>query len=179
MNDNDVVRVIIEVLSAGYASLGLSDVAIKKSYQPTLHGIPSGRAVFLWKVLAPRYGFPWFRDKFNAPNNNFDTTDGIWRTPTYQLSGLATQDASDVNSLTASDIVEKGADILQSRAAQETFKASSIGIQRIQNVRVAYISDDRDRHEQMANFDFILSYINETPSNTPPISTADGTLQGV
>ncbi len=179
MNDNDVIRIIIALLDAGYTALGLGDVLVKQAYQPTLQGTPSTRAVFLRKVMAPRYGHPGKSDVYNAGDEDFDTTESIWRTPTFQLSGLAVQDPSDTASLTASDITEKAADILQTRATRQTLLASGIGIERIKDIRLLYFRDDREQNEQVSLFDFIVSYRVDAQSKTPVVEAYEADIYRV
>ena len=179
MNDNDVIMVLIALLNSGYTGLGIPDVIVKQAYQPTMQGVPTNRAVFLSKVLAPRYGYPGTTNTFNVLDDDFDTVESIWRSPTFQITGLATQDPSDITSLTASDIVEKAADILQTRSARQTLLTSGIGIQRIQNIREIYFIDDRDRHEQIPSFDFTVSYRVTFQFKTPVVNTFEADIHRV
>ena len=145
MNDNDVIKIIIRVIRAGLDSYGLTTVRIKQGYQPRTTGVEIAPTVYLHKISADRYGFPSRIDKHNDTNNNFDHTETIWKTPTYQVDGLALQNPADINQLTASDIVEATAEALQSEASILAFKASRISIDRITNIRENYFTEDPDQ----------------------------------
>jgi len=179
VNDNDVIIILGALLNSGYTALGISDVLVKQAYQPTLQGVPTNRAIFLSKILAPRYGYPGVTDTYNPGDDDFDTVESIWRSPTFQIAGLATQDPTDITSLTASDIVEKAADILQARSSRQTLLASGIGIQRIQDIREIYFIDDRDRHEQIPSFDFTISYRVTFQLKTPVVNTFEANINRV
>lgn len=179
MNDNDVWQIIIALIRAQLDALGLTTVAVKQSYQPTQQGVPEGPAVFIHKIDAKRYGHPGSRSVYNMVDDDFDTTESIWRNPTFQVNGLSVQDPTDTTQLTASDIVEITADILQSRSTRATLLASGIGILRIADVRVLYFVNDRDRHEQEPSFDFTLSYRRTTTFKTPVVTGQQANIQRV
>ncbi len=90
---------------------------------------------------------------------------------TFQISALATQDPSNINSLTASDILNYIAGILQSRATIATFEAQGVGILNVQDVRNPYFKDDRDLNEASPNFDFTLTHKNAIVTTMPIISS--------
>lgn len=77
---------------------------------------------------------------------------------TFQMSGLATQDPSNTASLTASDIINYGAYVMQTMATIQGLEAQGVGILRISEVRNPYFSDDRQRYEASPNFDFTLTH---------------------
>ena len=171
MNDNDVIAALIVALRVGLDLKNLQNVLIKQNYQPRDIGTPSQPTIFLHKIMADRYGFPSRKDVFNESTRLFDHTEAIWRTPTFQLDGLSTQDPANINSLTASDIVETAADVLQSQAFQEALIVDRIGIQRITSVRENYFTNDRERFQQNPSFDFILTYRPEWQSTVQPVNT--------
>ena len=169
MNDNDVLQVLLPVLSSGLVALGVNGVLIKQAYQPRQTGVEIPPTLYLHKIQAPRYGFPGRRDTYNAENQNFDHVESIWRTPVWQVDGLATQDPANLAQLTASDIVEAAADVLQQIVTRETLLRSNIGIERITNIRESYFTDDRERHEQRPSFDFTLTYRREFTTTVSPV----------
>lgn len=171
MNDNDVIKIIIQVIRAGLDSYGLTTVRIKQGYQPRSQGVEILPAVYLHKISADRYGFPSRIDVYNEGNRNFDHTETIWKTPTYQIDALSPQNPADINQLTASDIAEATAEALQSEASLRTFKQSRISIDRISTIREAYFTDDRDRYEQRPSFDFTLSYRFQRRITAPAVSS--------
>ena len=171
MNDNQVIRQVIAVLNTGLPALGVNGVLVTRSYQPRQNGVPTGPALFLSKISAPRYGFPGRRDVYNAQRGDFDHTESTWRTPTWQVDGLSTQDPRNLDQLTASDIVEAAADVLQQSSTRNALLQQKIGIQRITNIRENYFIDDRERHEQRPSFDFTLTYRREFTTTVPPVTS--------
>ena len=170
MNDNQIIAILIQVIRTGLNLFGMNNVSIKQNHQPVQTGVEPGPVVYLHKINAPRYGFPGRKDVFNNTTNVFDHTETIWRTPTFQVDGLATQNPANITSLTASDIVEATADVLQSSATREALLVSGIGIERITNIRESYFSDERDRFEQSPSFDFTIDYRREFTSTVQEVS---------
>ena len=177
MNDNDVLMVLFPILNAGLINLGVNGVALKQSYQPRQNGVNIGPVLLLHKISAPRYGFPGRKDTYNTNNQTFNHSESIWRTPTWQVDGLSTQDPRDVNQLTASDIVEAAADVLQQSSTREALLLSKIGIDRILEIRQTYFVNDRERHEQRPSFDFTLTYRREFASTVQPVNDHTLTIQ--
>lgn len=169
MNDNDIIQIVRNFLMAQLPLRGVMNVEVKQNYQPTQQGLPETPLLSVHKISAPRYGFPGVKHVYNAMTNVYDTTESIWRTPTFQFSGLAQQNPADLTSLTASDIVEAAADVLQSRAAIDTFQQHNIGILRVQQIPIMYFVNDKDRHEQDPSFDLVLQYRRVFTSTTPEI----------
>lgn len=158
MRDNEVIIFILSFLNTQFAARSLSDVIIQQSYQPRDQGIPLGRTVFIHKISAPRYGYPGNKSVYNEQTGLFDNRKTQWVTPTYQFDALSIQNPSDVNSVTASDLLEETANILQSSVAIKSFKEQGIDIFRIDAIRENYIIDDQGRHEQLPSFDFKIGY---------------------
>jgi hypothetical protein len=77
---------------------------------------------------------------------------------TFQGSALATQDPSNTNQLTASDIANLACYVLQNPSTIATLEAQGIGILKVSDVRNPYFSDDRQRYEASPNFDFQLTH---------------------
>ena len=175
MNDNQVLLILLPILNSGMVSLGVTGVVIKQSYQPRGNGVETDPALYLHKIRAPRYGFPGRKDTYNQNTETFDHTESIWRTPSWQVDGLSTQDPANINQLTASDIVEAAADVLQQSRTREALLQDNIGIERITEIRELYFTDDRERHEQRPSFDFTLTYRREFPSTVQPVN--DHTLK--
>jgi len=169
MNDNQVLRVLLPILSSGLVALGVSGILIKQSYQPRQTGVEISPTLYIHKIQAQRYGFPGRKDTYNSTNRNFDHQESIWRNPTWQVDGLSTQDPNNIQQLTASDIVEAAADVLQQSATREALLQQDIGILRITNIREMYFVDDRERHEQRPSFDFTLTYRRVFSSTVPPV----------
>jgi hypothetical protein len=88
---------------------------------------------------------------------------------TFQMSALATQDPSNVESLTASDILNYGVYVMQTGSTIASFEAQGVGILNIAQVRNPYFSDDRVRYEASPSCDFRLTHKQIVTSVIPVI----------
>ena len=91
---------------------------------------------------------------------------------TFQFSALATQDPSNVNSLTASDILNYARAVMQSLAFVTAIEAQGVGVLRIGAVRNPAFTDDRDRFEYEPSLDVIFSH-KQLISSVQPIVTEE------
>lgn len=90
---------------------------------------------------------------------------------TFQASALSTQDPADTNQLTASDILNYVAAVLQSQTAIDTFENNNVGILRIDQIRNPYFSDDRERYEASPSFDFTLTHHQIVITSIPVVTS--------
>lgn len=171
MNDNQIIALIISVMRTGIDQLGLNSVLIKQQYQPRQGGIETQDTLYLTKIMAPRYGFPSRKDAYNQDTDNFTHTETIWRTPTYQVNGYALQNPKTINQLTASDITEMAADVMQTSATRLSLLEQGVGIIRITDVRENYFVNERNRYQQSPSFDFVLSYQKTITTTVDPVTT--------
>ncbi len=158
MNDNQVIIILIALIEAGLTAQGVTGVTVQQGYQPTQQGIPEDDAIIIHKVTNHRYGHPGQIDTYNAENDNFDHQDIFWRDVKYQVNARAQQDPSDMNAMTASDLVDLAADILQLPSTIQSLLSSGIGIDRITDANPSYELNEKDRFEQVPSFDFALTY---------------------
>ena len=158
MNDNQILALIISILDAGLATLNMSSVEVLQNYQATQQGIPEGDAIYIHKLPEKRYGSPQELSTFNESTNVVDQTTTFYRVTTWQIATRAQQDPSNVSALTASDLADTVADILQFMSTRQTLLASGVGIDRITNIRTVYEVNEKGRNEQVPNFDITLNY---------------------
>lgn len=168
MLDNQLIALILQVLNAGSTSAGAAGLLIKQAYQPTNQGANSAPTAYLHKLFDERIGSPYRSDKWDAVHSVMVHMETEQYGTHFQLSSLATQSPSDVNSLTASDILNSCAYILQSDSAIQAFQAVGVGIQRITNVTNTPFLDDKNRWEYQPSFDFIMTH-KQTITTTTPI----------
>ena len=192
LNDFDIADLIRSVLKRGMASMGLGSVTVKQQYQPRQVGIEEGPTLYFFKVVSPRYGYPSRKDRYNSDSNTFAHQETIWRTPTYQVSGYSIRTqmrfkdwgfapgknnfnrgnfSSTLPLLTASDIVERAADVLQTSSTRLALLERNVGIIRITDVRESYFTNERRRYEQNPSFDFQLSYRHTITTRVDPVSS--------
>ena len=89
---------------------------------------------------------------------------------TFQLTALATQNPANTTSITASDILNYAASVLQNMTTIQTLENSNVGILKIGDVRNPYFSDDRQRYEASPSFDFTLTH-KQTILTVSPVVT--------
>jgi hypothetical protein len=173
MNDYAIFKFIREYLLAGFALQSLPSIRVLQKNQPIGQGALLADAIYIEKIMATAYGYPEVRDDYNIGTGKFDTTTAFMRAPTFQISGYALQDVNTVSQLTASDITELAANILQTDAAVEAFQAIGIGIERVTGIRELYFSDDKEQFEQVASFDLVLSYTKEFTIETNKLTAVE------
>ena len=116
---------------------------------------------------------------FATPDDQFRHTDVYYRAATFQIDGLSTQNPLRPDLLTASDIVECAADVLQTETTIRALIAARIRMEHITAVREIYFLDDRERHEQNPSFDFTVTYMITRTSIVPPVETIGCTLNRI
>jgi hypothetical protein len=169
MLDNQLLQLFLPIIKQGLIDRSatypaLANVKVKKSYQPTQTGTPSGPTVFVHKLFDFADGFTKRSDQYVAIDDKQIHTELQRYETHYQVDALVTQDPRDLNSLTASDVVNFVRQILQSSATIETLVQNEVGIYRIGEIRNPYFSDDRDQFEASPSFDFVLTH-NQVYSN--------------
>lgn len=172
MRDNDLFKVIIAELKSLLTGEGLSDVKIKQSYQPTQQSVSEQRRIFIHKVTNPQVGVGIVYDQNKRIQQHL-------KRAVFQFDALAQQDPSDINSLTASDILTIAADLLQSYDAVRNLRNNGVNIERVTEVRPSYFINDKDRNESSPSFDLTVTYQHEYEKEIPSITGANSNLQGV
>ena len=173
--DNEVWAILVAIFSAGLAERGLP-ATVLQSYQPTQQGVELTPVVVLHGIDSKRYGFPEDTSYYDEPANEVKTRQGYWLERSYQVNALAIQDPSNIAAPTAFDYIDAAAAIIQTTETQETLRGNGIGILRVQQLRTAYIVDDRGRHEQVPTFDFTLTYRQTFTKTVEPIVSIEADI---
>lgn len=179
MNDTQVIILLIQILRQALDGMGLNDVQILQDFQPTQQGIPEARVVYIHKLTPKRYGHPIETPVYNSNTGEFDVTEGFWRVVPWQISTRAQQDPEDLTGLTAADLADTVADILQMSSTRQTLLTNNIGIERITEVRLLYEQNEKDRFEQTPSFDFTLSYKKTYVSTVPAVDAVECNINRV
>lgn len=156
MNDNQLIAGVISVIKAGMNLYGMEDMPVKQSYQPTQQGANNEPTIYMHKVGNKRYGFNKRKDVYNPDTDDFDHIETQYIETTFQINALARQNPADINSATASDIVNAVAAIMQGDYAMGALSELGIGILRITEVRNPYFHNDRNQFEASPSFDFTV-----------------------
>lgn len=171
--DNVLIAEIITLLNTGFVTLNnLVPVPpiIQQSYQPVQQGANTPPTIYLFKVSDNRLGFPYRNNAWNA-----ETETEVFQTiqqyeTTFQANCWATQDPANTASLTASDLANYAAYIIQSDSTVTALEANGWGIYRVSQVRNPSFTDDRDRFEFAPSFDFTITH-KQIITLTSPIIT--------
>ena|ERR1700722_7123100 len=158
MLDNQLIKIFLPIIQNGLIDFGLTNVIVRQSNQPTQQGANSGQVVYFYKIGDYRYGFPGYHTYFDLNNLLMKQTYLQHYETTWQINAMAIQDPSNVDSLTASDLVNIVSEILQQDSTVIQFANNDIGILRITDVRNPYFVDDKDNFEASPSFDFTLSH---------------------
>lgn len=162
MLEKPLFRLACSVLEAGLAARGAPpDTKVIRAYQPQMQGMPFGAFVSLHLVSDKRYGSMKREERFDPDTATYRTYETQYRETVYQLNAwrkLDPQNPADVDALTASDLVQISAAILQSDAGQATLRAADVGILRIMDIRPNFIVDPESQNENAPSFDFTLTH---------------------
>ena len=179
MIEADVWRAIISVLNTGLNDQGFNDVKVRQSYQPIKQGPSLGRSVYLHKITSQRVGHQGRKYNYNSGDGDFDELEKYWLAVTIQLMPLVSQDIEDENSITAYDVADLCAAILQTKATRKTLLESGISIEKIGQIPVSFSIDDKDEFDLDPTFDFILLYEQTLSSKVPKVDTFEVDIKRV
>lgn len=158
MFDNQIIALVIKTIIDQEAGAGLPDMPIAQAFQPTQQGVSSAPTAYLHKVGDHRLGSPYRGDVYDPVKKVMVHTELQQYETTFQMNALSTQDPANVQQLTASDLLNLIAAILQSTATIQILNANGLGILRVTDVRNPAFTDDRDRNEYAPSFDFVIQH---------------------
>ena len=176
MLDNELIEIFRPIIISGLSDYGISNIDVVQKYQPTTEGIPSNPTVFFFKVTDHRYGWVGRDSVWNPNTEVMESTETQDYETTFQVNALVPQSPGVDSGLTASDVVNSVAAILQSESTLAVFKNNDIGILRITDVRNPYFSDDKDRWEADPSFDFVVTH---KQIRTVPVPVVDTFKYGI
>ena len=133
-------------------------LAFKQAFQPIQQGVNTAPTVYMFKLGDELVGAPYRAHLWNPNTNTIVYTETQKYMTSFQISCLATQDPSNVNSYTASDIANFARYVLQCLGTITALEAQGIGILRVGQVRNPTFIDDRERWEYSPNFDIVLTH---------------------
>lgn len=170
MRDNELIALVLKILYGGQTAEGISGTLLKQAFQPTRQGVETLPAAYIHKIGDRRYGYVRRTDCWDAKCGAMVHTEIQQYETTFQISALATQKPNLPTQLTASDICNACASILQSQSAIEHLNCAGAGIERVTDIRNPYFMDDREQPEANPSFDFVLTYDRTTVTIMPSAS---------
>lgn len=177
MNDNQLYTLILSVLNAQKADVGLPNLVIAKAYQDQRQGVELVTGAYIVKLFDQRDGFPDENYTWDELNQVEVRTQTQVYHSTFQITALAVQTPGNTSQLTASDTANLLAAILQNQESIAAFKAQNVGMLNIiKDIRNPYFLDDYDRYEASATFDFTLTHKQILNKSVPYSDTVTVTL---
>lgn len=184
MNEKALFSAIRSTLISGFTALNLVAPQIKQSYQPRQQGTPTGPVLFMQLIAQHRYGsmgrnYEWIPPVPPETEGREVRTETQIFEAMFQISALSPQDPADDAQLTAGDLANYAAYILQSDTGMAQLLASGIGIERITDVRNPKFDDDRDQFEASPSFDFVLTHKQIVTSEVPVLQSTEFLMKQV
>lgn len=169
MKDNDIISLIIGIISDGLTGLNILGVQIQQAYQPTQQGVIQTPIVLISKIDETRLGWA---EKNDIWDDNTQIMTHIETQPyesRFQIGTLVPQ-IVDITDMTASDLINSIIAILQSDKALQTMQQSDVQTYRIINIRNPFFTDDRDLFEMSPSFDISILHEQIYEYSDNPIS---------
>lgn len=170
MLDNALNILIRNTILAGLTSRGYSGIAVMQMNQPTQQGANIPATIYFTKLSDDRYGFLGRSDDWDEDAETMVHTEVQNYISKFQIQALSIQNPANTSSLTASDLVNITASILQSDSGRKMLWNAGVGILRITDIRNPYFKDDSDRFEAVPSFDFELTHQQIITSTSPIVS---------
>jgi hypothetical protein len=178
MRENAIYAVLFPLLDSFLAAeFPTMPITCYKSYNPTQQGVNSGAGVYVHRIGATRrYGSPLRRSYWDGDVEKYEEKQ-ILETP-FQVDALLIENPKTATSatVTACDIIDSVAGFLQSAGGMASLRAAGLSIYRITDIRLTYITDDRNRDESSPSFDFTLQHESVRLSEVPIVSTFEAGL---
>ena len=173
MTDAQLFELIMAgMLAAASVRAGVT-VDVKQNYQPTQQGAQTAPTLYVHKLFDKRVGHVQRKDVLDIPNDVFRHHEAQWYETTFQVTALAAGNPLVPNLPSASDLVNVGADIMQSDAMMARLRAANVGVLRVGEITNPQFVDDRDRFEASPSFDFVLTHKREYIDGVPVVSSVE------
>lgn len=167
MLDNAIFAALVATLNAGLATQGV-EAKVLQSYQPTTQGVEVGPALYFTKMGPDRRrGWPQRSDEWNLDHTEFTHTERQNYETTVKFAALVKEAANDTMGLTASDLVNIAAAILQGDPAMVALAEAGLTVLRIGQIQNGKIVDGEGQFETVPTFDFVILHEQVTVTITP------------
>lgn len=179
MRDVLLDSLIRTALRARLADYGYGAVAVKKTYQPTQQGAPSGLAILFAKLFDVRHGSPQRLEVWNVDTQQFDYVESIQVETTYQFAAMAERDPADVNALTAGDYLKAAAAAMQSDTMLAALRAQGVGVLRVREIRSTPVTNEKGESAENPTFDVVLTHRDAYTDALPAIVASEVNINRV
>jgi hypothetical protein len=176
--DNAVLAIVIGILRDALNANAIN-AGVRQVNQPRQQGTPTKNTILINKVANKRYGYLGRTEKWYPEEQVEKHTESQWIESMFQIGALAIQNPADINAMTASDLINFAAQVMQSDATLSKLRAQKIGIYRITAIRNPYFVDDKERFEASPSFDFTLTYEQVYISEVPVLQSTEFQIRQV
>jgi hypothetical protein len=177
MTDNQLIQLFLPIIQAGLIADGYPEVVVKQNNQPTQQGIDTAPTVYFSKISNRPYGTIHRENIWNGTIMQLYNTQ--WCDTTWQIAALVLQDPTNIDTYTASDLVNEIKQIMQSDDAINTLIANGVGILRIEETSNPYFKDDRDQFEAIPAINFTLNHLQTRIVDAPVLESIGLEIFGV
>lgn len=162
MTDEQLYAVLFPMINSLKTAYSIGNTTVMQGYQRSRNTEWSTPAIIIHKLFDRRRGFVGVTD--SIVSNAIVRTETVEMETHYQATGFGSS-----NGVTASDILNRLAMMLQSSAALRVFQTAGIGILRIGDIRATYFRDAEDLDAQEPSFDFVLTHQHVFVSSEPKV----------
>lgn len=177
MTDAQLFTLIMAGMLAAASVRAGVPVDVKQNYQPTQQGAQTVPTLYVHKLFDKRVGHVQRKDVWDPdadpPNGAYRHIEAQWYETTFQVTALAAGNPLVPDQPSASDLVNVGADIMQSDAMMARLRAANVGVLRVGEITNPQFVDDRDRFEASPSFDFVLTHKREYIDGVPVVSLVE------
>lgn len=173
MLDNELIALVISTITAQELAAGIPGTPIAQAFQPTQQGPNTVRTAYLHKVGDHRRGTPDRHQEWDEDAEKIvRTTTQVYET-TFQISALSTQIPNQTTQMTASDLLNLIAYILQSEDTIIALQNAGVGILNVSDIRNTPFIDDHARNEYQPSFDFTLTHKQVVTTEAPVLQSTE------
>lgn len=171
MNDAAIFTAVKGLLDTAWPIIYPDDVAplVAQAWQPQAEGIATGPAIYFSKVFDHRHGSPK-RDSTPDPDNIYKV---IRRELQQYETTLQFMGIWEDGALTAADILNNAAAVLQSDLGLDTLRAAGLGVQRVTTVQNPKFVNGSDEYEASPSFDCVVTHTQVTLTKAPAVTAYD------
>lgn len=180
MNDAELFTLIKAYLESRMGDrfpLPVADVS--QSYQPMPQSRPTAPSLLMSILPAKRYGQRQTSQQWDAGTGRMVRTESQQMESPVQISAWVPFDPATDMGMTAGDLADTAAMVLNSQTFIEHVKAAGAGVLKISDVRKPYFLNDQANYELAPSFDVTITHRRVFVDVAPIVTTIDVDIQRV
>lgn len=179
MTDNQLIAILIVIITDGLTNDGFLNVPVVQDSQPTQQGVNTSPTVFINKNKDYWYGWEEESRVYDPLDDVMIITSRQRIETTFRYRALAIQDPSNTSLSTASDLVNQVGAILRNRQTLQYLATLDLGMLRTTDVSNEYDLDDRDQFEAFPAFFNTIVHSRTRIVKVPVIELVELDVEGV